>query len=890
MPRMLSSGKQLGPYEIIALIGAGGMGEVYRARDTRLQRTVALKVLPPEVAADAARRQRFEHEARAASALNHPNILTVYDTGEQDGLAYIVSELIEGESLRDMLKRGPLPQSRVVDLGGQVADALAAAHAADIVHRDLKPENIMVTRDGRAKVLDFGLAKQIDPAPKSPDETAFLTRTSPGTVLGTAGYMSPEQVRIDKLDGRSDIFSLGVVLHECLSGRNPFERKTSVEAMTAILREDPPELPENVPAVLRQILGHCLEKEPERRFHSARDLAFALRTVSTATRSSGSAARIVVEPRRRRWLWPAIAGILGVLLATQAIPHLLELEPINLADYKFTPFATEPEAEHSGVWSPDGKSIAYLKSVNGIPQLMVRALDASAPIQLTKSEHTIRHLFWAPDASLLYYLSQAGRGELWGVSPAGGHPTRILEDVSTAAVSPDGKTIAFWRITMNGDKPSGAVWLSSPPGAAPRPYKPAPFSVDRAFDYNRLYFAPDGSSILLLISFSGSQLWRLPFPEDHGQPQRLFADTDLGLQPTATWLPDSRHAVLAFAPGLSVQSSLWLADLKRERMRKLTAGTSSHGHPSISPDGRRIVFTSTEEDYDLMQLPVDGTAPRTLVANSRNELSPSWSAQGDQIIYSTDRTGTREIWIRNLKAGLDRPVMTADSFPSGGTIGLVDPVFSPDGTRFAFARYATKEEVNVWVAPTVGGSPIRLTSEYMQSPTWSPDGNSVAGLMQKERPWQPAIVGVGADMAPHLIPGAPSCQTPPDWSPTGNWIACESEKGVSLFNPDGSQHKLLPRLNSTALAFSRDGKIIYAAGKEHGRAFLKSVDVATGTVRQLADYGYALSISGGVPFHTRLSLAPDGKSLATSAVATKSDLWLVEGFPQPRPWWKLWGR
>ncbi len=285
---MLEAGTQVGPYEIVSLLGSGGMGEVYRARDSRLARTVALKILPSDVAADTGRRQRFEQEARAASALNHPNILSVYDMGSQDGLAYIVTELIDGESLRDMVRRGPLPQSRAIEIGGQVADGLAAAHAANIVHRDLKPENIMVTRDGRAKILDFGLAKQVQARLPGSDETQFLTRTSPGAVLGTAGYMSPEQVRGEPVDPRSDIFSFGLVLHECLSGRATFERQTGAEMMTAILREDAPELPESITPALRQIVQHCLEKEVARRFHSANDLGFALRNVNPSTTGSRS--------------------------------------------------------------------------------------------------------------------------------------------------------------------------------------------------------------------------------------------------------------------------------------------------------------------------------------------------------------------------------------------------------------------------------------------------------------------------------------------------------------------------------------------------------------------------------------------------------------------------
>src|SRR5260370_1031358 len=328
---MLAAGSRIGPYEIASLLGSGGMGEVYRAHDARLGRTVALKVLPPDVAGDPGRRQRFEHEARAASALNHPNIISVFDIGTQDGLVYIVSELIEGETLRDQLKHGALPQSRVLEIAGQVAEALAAAHAGTIVHRDLKPENIMLTRDGRAKVLAFGLAKQVTRRTPGSDETESFTRTMPGAVLGTAGYMSPEQVRGEAVDARSDIFSFGLVLYECLAGRPPFERPTSVELMTAILREDPPELPETAAPALRQIVGHCLEKEPDRRFPSARDLGLALRSVNLSApscRPSGQMA-VVVE-RQRKWLWLPVTVCPAVLLVALAIPHLLERDPIHL--------------------------------------------------------------------------------------------------------------------------------------------------------------------------------------------------------------------------------------------------------------------------------------------------------------------------------------------------------------------------------------------------------------------------------------------------------------------------------------------------------------------------------------------------------------------------------
>jgi len=878
---MLPSGKQLGPYEIVSLLGAGGMGEVYRARDARLGRTVALKVLAAEVAEDTGRRSRFEQEARAASALNHPNILTVFDFGSQDGLTYIVSELIEGESLRDLIQRGPVPQNRLIEIAGQVADALAAAHASGIVHRDLKPENIMITGPatgdpGRAKILDFGLAKQL--VQPHGNSSAALTRTSPGAILGTAAYMSPEQIAGTTVDHRSDIFSFGLVLHECLTGRQTFERPTAVEMMTAILREDPPELPETVSPGLRQIVAHCLEKEPDRRFHSARDLAFALRTLSTTATRSGYQPRVAGRPARS-WHWPLLAAVLAAILLALAVRHFLELEPIDLAAYRFTPFANDHEPEADGAWAPNGKSIAYLKTVDGFPELMVRSLDSPTPIQLTTAHIPVSRPFWSPDSTVIYYTTPIGKGVLWGISPSGGKPARILEDLRTAAISPDSNSLAIWRVTESANQVRGAVWISSPPRTAPKRYEPAPFETPLDGDGNSLHFSPDGSSLLLIANGVDAQIWLLPFPAGRGKPRRLFAGIDLGSAPGASWLPDSRHALLSFSPSVNNPPALSLADLKNDTLRKLTASTAGEAEPSASPDGKRLVFTSIADDYDLLELPLDGSGQRTLLANSRDMYSPSWAPAGDQLVYATDRTGTGEIWMHNRKAGLDRPAVTGADFAPGTTTGLANPVFSPDGKRFAFVRYSTNEPATIWVEPTVGGAPIRLSPEYIVAPTWSPDGNSIAGLMHRGGPWQPAIVEVGANMTPHPIMGAPTCLMPPEWSPTGEWIACEARDGIQLFSPDGGKHRTLPRLTSVAMAFSRDGRTIYAVGRENGRTFLKSVDWASGAVRTIAEYANEKLVSGGTPYQARLSLAPDGKSLATSAVTTRTDLWLLEGYP-----------
>jgi serine/threonine protein kinase len=323
----LASGTKLGPYEIQAPLGAGGMGEVYRARDTRLDRVVAIKVLPELVAADAERLQRFEREAKAVGALNHPNILSVHDIGVHGGIHYIVTELLEGQTLRKKLSDGPLPSRRAIEYGLQIAQGLAGAHERGVVHRDLKPENLFVTQDGRVKILDFGLAKQNPVAAPAAADGATLASvdvvvTTPGLVLGTIGYMSPEQVRGDAVDHRTDIFSFGAVLYEMLSGRRAFKRNAAAETMTAILKEEVPEFAETTPIPVgsERIMRRCLEKSPEQRFQSARDLAFALEGLS------GTSKTVVAQPSRsalRRKPWAAV-GIALSLIALSALAYFVD--------------------------------------------------------------------------------------------------------------------------------------------------------------------------------------------------------------------------------------------------------------------------------------------------------------------------------------------------------------------------------------------------------------------------------------------------------------------------------------------------------------------------------------------------------------------------------------
>jgi hypothetical protein len=375
----LNTGTRLGPYEIVAPLGAGGMGEVYRAQDSRLGRDVALKVLPAEVAGDAARQQRFETEARAVAALNHPNIVAIYDVALQEQPAFIVSELVPGETLRGVIQRGPVPLKKVLDIAVQIADGLAAAHAAGIAHRDLKPENIMLTPEGRAKILDFGLAKSISRAAGQADATRTIAATQPGTIVGTASYMSPEQASgSPEVDGRSDQFSLGLIIQELITGNKAFERPTAAETMAAIIREDPAALPATVPLPLRWSLERCLAKDSGQRYDTTRDLFLELRQLRDHASEISAVATVAaaggpVPPsqpaRRRRW---AAAALVGGLVIGFAIAALWLEAP--LAPPRYIPFATEAGIQTMPAWSPGGDRIAYSGEVDGIFQIFVRKI------------------------------------------------------------------------------------------------------------------------------------------------------------------------------------------------------------------------------------------------------------------------------------------------------------------------------------------------------------------------------------------------------------------------------------------------------------------------------------------------------------------------------------
>ena len=447
------------------------MGEVYRARDPRLNRDVAIKVLA-RAGSDPVRQQRLTDEAQAASALNHPNIVTVYDVGVQDGVPFIVSELIDGSSLRALLARAPLGVREVLDVGVQMAEGLAAAHQAGIVHRDFKPENVMVTREGRVKIVDFGLAI-VGAQPGSSGLDVTLTHEL--TIQGTVPYMSPEQARGAPVDYRTDQFSLGLTLYEMVTGRRAFHAKTAAQTLAAILEDEPEPLAKlnaRVPAPLRWVIERCLSKDPRQRYESTSDLARELRTLRDRLPELSSSTEIVVPVGRRpRWRRPLMLGApLMIVALAAAAGTLLVLgdRTGGFEQYRFTPFATDPGYQSSPAWSPDGKTIAYVASRDGILQVFTKQLGSPDRFQVTHARFDCQMPFWAPDGNRLYYISLLeDRLGLYSISNGGGDPEPVMANVSRAAISPDGRTLALWRGAGNDYAGVYSLWLSSPPGSPP---------------------------------------------------------------------------------------------------------------------------------------------------------------------------------------------------------------------------------------------------------------------------------------------------------------------------------------------------------------------------------------------------------------------------------------
>ncbi len=557
----LSSTTLLGRYEVRSQLGAGGMGEVYLAWDTELERTVALKMLPADVASDQQRMRRFMQEARAASALNHPNILTIYEIGKADSGRFIATEFIDGETLGQQIKSAKLKLSGVLDVMLQVAGALAAAHEAGIIHRDIKPENVMLRRDGIVKVLDFGLAKLTEHQgtvdTQAPTRTFF--KTEPGVVIGTVAYMSPEQARGLTVDARTDIWSVGVVLYELMAGRMPFEGKTTTDVMVSILEREPPPLSHfapDAPAELQRIVSKALRKDCDERYQTVKDLLLDLKDLKQeldfAAKLERSSPPVLSEGATdtRSSDQPVVTATMRPLMVSLASALLIGL--IVSAGYYFwskrtkqtapptSPIASQqrlistfPGSHTAASFSPDGRRIAFISEVNGVRQVWVKSLTEGDPIQITFDEDPASRPRWSPAGDEIVYVRRPpGKASIYSVSPEGGAPRKIIEGGRNPNWSGDGKRLVFER--------DYDVWTANRDGSDQRRMNGVP-PTDFLLSDRMPAFSPDGSAIAFFQNEKGpiGDYWVVPV--SGGEARRLTFDTIFGGAPA--WTPDGQFII-----------------------------------------------------------------------------------------------------------------------------------------------------------------------------------------------------------------------------------------------------------------------------------------------------------------------------------------------------------
>ncbi|HEY7054950.1 MAG TPA: protein kinase [Vicinamibacterales bacterium] len=890
----LSAGVRLGPYEIVGALGAGGMGEVYRARDTRLRRDVALKILPVEVAADPSRRARFEQEAHAAAALNHPNILSVYDVGGTDETSYIATELVSGETLAAVVERGAVPVRALLDMAVQIADGLASAHAAHIVHRDLKPANVMITGEGRIKILDFGLAKQHVPAARG-DETIAASHTVPGMIVGTVSYMSPEQARGRAVDYRSDQFSFGLLLYEMAAGKKAFDEPESVQTLAAIISDEPPPLDARLPAPLRWAIDRCLAKSPEGRYDSSRDLFHELRSlrdhlseISTQVEHQAAA-----PPARRRtgaWRVPA-AFLLGIVVPIAFALARMGPPPSDPSEYRFTPFSFEAGGQRLPVFAADGKAVAYAarQTASAPYQVYVRYLDQPTPMQLTKVRTPAYPLRWSPDSKRVLFMTAGDTPGIWSIATIGGEPQLVVSlppssvesGPEAVTVSADNSMAAFLARSDNGTWGVSTVAL---PGRTPTKYSVDPYASKAVYNIPSLQFSPDGRQILLLLNRgqNGEEGWLLKYPEEGSSGVRriepalkTFAETSM-----SAWMPDNRHVVMSLQPTPYGAKQLWLVDTQSSERHALTSGTKDAFDPSLAPSGDTLVFAETNGNFDVVSVDLATGVATTLVATERNEAMPAWAGTEPAMVYVGNRNGPEEIWLR--RGGVpDRPIVTARDFPAGTTLWFMAPALSPRGDRVIYTRIARSGEGRLWISAVAGGSPIRATSDTQSGAelagSWSPDGSWFAYCAEAGDKLNLMKVRTNGEDAPVMIKAGLPTDTPPaDWSPAGDWIVA----GSLLIAPDGRTERSIGLHGSPHYVFSKDGKRLYGLRPEDGKQTLLSIDVASGAERIIAS-GITFEPRSYLSPSIRFSLAPDGKSIIYGTGRMTYDLWMLEGFKSP---------
>jgi serine/threonine protein kinase/Tol biopolymer transport system component len=889
----LVSGTKLGPYEIVAPLGAGGMGEVYRARDAKLGRDVALKLLPPQFTADPDRVARFDREARLLASLNHPHIGAIYGFEGAGDLHALVLELVEGNTLADRVRRGPVPLAEALTVAQQIADALDAAHKAGIIHRDLKPSNIKITPDGVVKVLDFGLAKALATEGSSPDPSESPTMTSRGTIagviLGTAAYMSPEQARGQPVDKRTDVWAFGCVLFEMLTGASAFVRETVMDTIAAVVGAEPAwkSLPPNTPASIRRLLTRCLQKDARRRLH---DIADARIEIEDAM---GAPAEPTPAPTPRRSsrlalsaLTLGIATALAFLLWTARDRFGRPVAGPSPPDIRVTRLTDLPGLEESPAISPDGRSVAFTAGVIGKRQVFMQLIAGGAPLQITRDAVDHECPRWSPDSSSILYFSPAVsgavQGSIWEIPALGGVPRRVVNSVGCVDVSQTDGRLALFRLAK-----AGIQLVTAPPDLSTFDVVAefAPVSYDL---YPR--WSPDGR----WIAFQGGDSIRFDIfvaPANGGNPRQLTRDNNQ--MSGFAWLPDSAGIVYSSSRGGTMPYlptlGLWQVTLRDGSVRRVTSGETSYMSPDISRSGA-ILVSRMKLQTDIWKFPVDGSPTENarrgvrVTRQTGQVLTPTVSQDDKEVAFLSDSGGHANLWVVNTESAALRQI-THERDPR---VAVGVPVWSPVGHAIAFVSSRGNQGLTfgVWLVDADGSNLRNLVNPGL-GPAWSPDGRWV---------YYSTRGGAAATVGLKKVPVEGGEAVTVISEPLRNVIGLHGttlyytverplvdgtpEFEIRAATPEDAPFRVLARIPASRVpiwqivnpALSPDGKWMAQALTDGFTTNIWALSTTTGEWRQLTDFGERPTFIA-----RRVSWSSDGRFILAAVAEGDSDIVVLEG-------------
>jgi len=883
-------GKALAQYQICEKLGEGGMGVVWKARDTHLDRFVALKTLPPEKWADPERKRRSVHEAKSASALNHPNIVHIYDIAEADGVQFISMEYVSGKTLEQLIGRKGLPLNEALKYSIQIADALAQAHAAGIIHRDLKPSNIIVGSNGQVKVLDFGLAKLTEAVTGELGEAATMPAqggpsTEKGVVFGTVAYMSPEQVGGKKIDTRSDIFSFGSLLYEMVTGRQAFHGDSKISTLFAILKDDPEPLSAvlaDIPRDLEKLILRCLRKDPDRRFQHMADVKVSLEELKEESESgklASVAAQSASARRRSRWIW-MLTGTAVLLIVGMAV-GLWFFPPRPRPGPKTVPLTTYPGYQITPVFSPDGKQVAFAWDGEQSENLdiYVKLVDAGTPLRLTNSSVSEYAPAWSPNGHNIAFCRDRGaRTEIWTVPALGGVERKLGEaekgygTYSSLSWSPDGKFLALTdRYTQ--ESPLALFLLSadtgnkrkltSPPNGYVGDLHPRFSSDGKTVAFVRTHYDTNSAIYLLSINANG---------EPQGEPWRLTPDEPLGIG-GLDWTADNRSIV--FSVSQPVGTNLWMISASGGTPERLGAGGENAADISISRSGARLIYSRFSTDSNIWRTPGPNSPNRTspaarFIASTQPDLEAQFSPDGGKIAFSSGRSGRQSIWTCD-RDGLNPVEVT--SF-NESTVG--SPRWSPDNESIAFDS-PKAGNWDIYVIGAGGGAVRQLTAGPSNNarPSWSRDGRWIYFASDRTGDWQvwkaPAQGGAASQVTHHG--GREAFE-----SFDGKFVYYTRRGSAGIWKEPvegGEESLLLDQGVQDFWAVSKEG-IYFSDADSSGSLVLKLYRFATRQVRIVKEFSKDTKLDIG---STVFSVSPDGQwILYTELEHLGSNLMLMENY------------